>query len=128
MLNRHDYTNPCFPQDDDFNASSAPTDTASVGTEETHRLRRQPQTYVAYGPNGQTQQRAQSVYTVSDAATDAPSSSAATTIATNRGGWAKVNGRKMPVQAPDYLTYGKTDTDLAPKRYDYSDSGSEDEC
>lgn len=128
ILNRHDYTNPCFPQEGYSIASSAPTDTASIRTNETHRQRGQPQTYLAYGHNGQTQQRAQSTYTVSDTATDVTNSSAATASAANRSGWAKVNGRKMPVQAPDFLTHGKTDENFAPKRYDYSDSGSEDEC
>lgn len=127
LLNRHDHFNPCFTQEGDFNTSSAPTVTASVGADEIHCLRRQPQTYTAYGPNGQTQQRAQSVYTVSDTAADITSSSAATAVATKRSGWAKPPSRKMPVQAPDFFTHGKTDESFAPKRYDYSDD-SPDEC
>ncbi|KAJ4423448.1 hypothetical protein N0V82_001921 [Gnomoniopsis sp. IMI 355080] len=128
LLNRQNHFNPRFLREGNSNPSSAPTDTASVGADETHRLRRQPQTYTAYGPNGQTQQRTQSVYTVSDTATNITGSSAVTAVAANRGGWAKPPSRKMPVQAPDFFTHGKTDESFGPKRYDYSESGSSDEC
>lgn len=128
VLNRHQDLHPSFPQQGEYNPSSAPTDMVSVITDETRRARSQPQHYVAYGPNGEKQQRVQSVTTASETASNATSAYGTTATTTSRGGWAKVKSRKMPIQAPDLLTQGKGDQRLAPKRYDYSDSGSSDEC
>lgn len=128
VLNRLQDLQPSFPQQSEYNPSSAPTDLGSVITDETRRARGQPQHYVAYGPNGQRQQRVQSVVTASETASNATSAYGTTATTTSRGGWAKVKSRKMPVQAPDLLTQGKGDERFAPKRYDYSESGSSDEC
>lgn len=107
-----------------------PTDTASISGGDTRRSGRQPQTYIAYGPDGERQQRAQSVVTASETASIATTAAgtAASATATKWRSWPKINGRKMAVQAPDFLTYGKADENFAPKRYDYSESDSEDEC
>lgn len=128
ILNRYNECNPCLSRDGGFNSSSAPTDTAIVNSDESRGPRRQPQKYIAYGPNGQKQQRAQSVVTASEASSVDSGATGALAIATNRSGWAKIKGRKMTIQAPDLLTGGRADETFAPKRYDYSDSGSEDEC
>lgn len=80
--------------------------------------------YTAYGPNGQVQQRTKTV----------PSVSAATSVKTvttvrevpSRGGFAKVKGRRMIPEPPNYLVWDHPD-DRKAARKRFSDGESEDE-
>lgn len=118
ILNRHQDLHPAFLQHGEYNPSSAPTDTGSIITDETRHALGQPQQYVAYGPNGQRQQRVQSVINASETASNATSAYGTAATTESRDGWAKVKSRKMPVQAPDVLTQGSADERFTPKRYD----------
>lgn len=68
--------------------------------------------------------------TASTAAPPAPGGTitTGTYIPTTRSGFAKIKSRKTALEAPDRMLSGKADEDVEPKRFDYSDSGSEDEC
>lgn len=135
ILNSHDKMVPPYPReggDQSYNASSAPSVAESVVSDDTVTTRQNGDRtgYNAWGPEGQIQHRAASVTTgtASQTVSVATTTTANTPVATNRNGWAKINGRKMGVEMPDRLAKGKIDDDAETKRYAYDSSGSEDEC
>ncbi|CAN8103778.1 unnamed protein product [Discula destructiva] len=108
-----------------YGTSSALSDLGSVASAETRLAREQ---RPAYGPVGQSSQRASSSVAVEPETVSVANTTTVTRVPTTRSGWPKVSGRKIALEVPDLLLRGRVDEDRQPKRYAYDSSGSEDEC